>query len=200
MTFLELAHSRYSTKKYDPALRLNQDQLSDLKEILRFTPSSINSQPWKFIFIENDDLKAQLAEKSLHNLNKIKEASNLIVFAVEDNLSHYQQFVDNEMNEVTREYFNNSLKSWGEQGVKEWFTRQVYIALGFCLSACASMNIDSTPMEGIEIEAYKEILGLDNHKPLFAVAIGYRDSEDSNQPSIRPKSRRNLDDVVQVFA
>lgn len=35
--------------------------------------------------------------------------------------------------------------------------RQVYLALGVFLSACAAMEIDSTPIEGIIIDEYAKI-------------------------------------------
>jgi nitroreductase len=48
--------------------------------------------------------------------------------------------------------------------------------------ACASMQIDSCPMEGFEVEEYNRILGLDE-KGLNACVIatvGYRDSSDDS--------------------
>ena len=52
------------------------------------------------------------------------------------------------------------------------------------------MGIDSTAMEGILPQAYDQHLPKDGYKTLFAVAIGYRDPEDKNQPSITPKKRK----------
>ena len=51
-------------------------------------------------------------------------------------------------------------------------------------------------MEGIEPEKYKKILKIKDHKVLFSVAIGYRDSEDGNQPSINGKSRLAINKVI----
>ena len=76
---------------------------------------------------------------------------------------------------------------------------QVYISLGFFLSACASMGIDSTPMEGIVNTEYDRLLNEPEYTTLFAVAIGYRNPEDSNQLHLRPKSRLPLEDVVKDF-
>lgn len=58
------------------------------------------------------------------------------------------------------------------------------------------MNIDSTPMEGIDTEAYDKLLDVKGYKTLFAVTIGYRDPNDANQPAVKPKSRLPLSDVV----
>ena len=59
------------------------------------------------------------------------------------------------------------------------------------------MEIDSTPMEGIQSEEYDRILQQDGYKTLFAVAIGYRDKEDANQPSLTPKLRLDPENVIR---
>ncbi len=197
MTFLELANWRYTTKKYDPTKALNLEHIKELKEIVRMCPSSINSQPWKFIFVENPELKAQLAAQSFYNENRINQAPLLIVFTVENNLPQFESEVIDKMPESTQGYYYDNKSNIGEEQVKTWMAKQVYIALGFCLSACAEMKLDSTPMEGIEPMAYKEILELEDYIPLFAVSVGYRDSEDFNQPSLHPKERRALEAVVE---
>lgn len=51
MNFLELAQTRYTTKAYNGA-RIAEQTLDQLKEILRLAPSSINSQPWEFVFVD----------------------------------------------------------------------------------------------------------------------------------------------------
>ncbi len=81
--------------------------------------------------------------------------------------------------------------------IKAWMAHQVYLSLGFFLAACASMKIDSTPMEGINLDEYARILPLQGYRPLFAVAIGYRADDDANQPSVTPKRRLDIDEVIQ---
>ena len=61
------------------------------------------------------------------------------------------------------------------------------------------MGIDSTPMEGILGAEYDNLLNDPDYTALFAVAIGYRDPEDSNQLYLRPKSRLPLEEVVKEF-
>ena len=52
MNFLELAKNRYTTKHYSTK-RISDEDIAQLKEILRLAPSSINSQPWQFVFIDD---------------------------------------------------------------------------------------------------------------------------------------------------
>ena len=59
------------------------------------------------------------------------------------------------------------------------------------------MGIDATPMEGIEPENYDKILEQKDYASLVAVAIGYRDEDDFNQPSKKPKLRMAINKVVE---
>lgn len=199
MNFLELSNSRYTTKKYNPELKVSDDKIQQLEEILRMSPSSINSQPWKFVFVANRGLKAKLAEASYFNEHKVKDASHLVVFYVIDDIRRFEEQINENLPEGSIAYYNKNLKTQSEAAVKSWLAHQVYLSLGFFLSACAATGIDSTPMEGINLEEYTRILPLEGYRPLFAVAIGYRDSEDSNQPSVSPKSRLNIADVIQTI-
>ena len=51
MEILDILRSRYTTKTYDSTFHLSDEQLEDIKEMLRLCPSSINSQPWAFELI-----------------------------------------------------------------------------------------------------------------------------------------------------
>ena len=86
MNFLDLAQSRYTTKKYNPDLKVEEEKIEELKEILTLSPSSINSQPWKFIVVSDQEMKKKLASVSFFNENKINQASHLFVFCAIDNV------------------------------------------------------------------------------------------------------------------
>lgn len=198
MSFLDLANSRYTTKRYNPNFKLTEDKIEQLKEILRMTPSSINGQPWKFIFISDDEIKSKLAAASYFNKKRIEEASHLVVFNVLDNIEKFENQIQQYLPEIALEFYRQNLKSQSDDVIKAWFAHQVYLALGFFLSACANMGIDSTPMEGIDKDIYTQILQPSvDYKPLFAVSIGYRDPQDTNQPSITPKFRLALNDIIE---
>ena len=198
MKFLELAQTRYTTKRYDAGKKVSDQQIKELQEILRLSPSSINSQPWKFTFVGDESLKKQLASVSFFNEEKINAASHVIVFSVLDDIDAFETRIKAYLPEGAVAYFQNMVKPKGEAAIKNWMQHQVYLSLGFFLSACAEMQIDSTPMEGIDTAAYDRIVGLQGYKTLFAVAIGYRDTEDPSQPTKNPKKRLPLDQVVSV--
>ncbi len=73
------------------------------------------------------------------------------------------------------------------------------MALGIFLSACAEMVINATPMKGVEPENYDKILNQTDYSTLMAVAIGYRDNENFNQPSKKPKSWKDINNVIETI-
>lgn len=195
--FLQLAQERYTTKQYQSETKIPQKDIDALQEILRLTPSSINSQPWNFIFVSDEEMKRKLAEASYFNKEKINQASHLVVFNVFSDIEKFEERIKKYLPEGAVNYYLQGIKPQGEAVVRAWLKNQVYISLGFFLSACASMGIDSTAMEGIDTKIYTETLSLDGFEAVFAVAIGYRHSQDNNQPQLKPKSRIPKEEVIQ---
>jgi len=199
MAFLETAKQRYTTKKYDSTAIISEEKIAELKEIIRLSPSSINSQPWKFLFVSAGDMKQKLAAASYWNAQKINEASHLVVFSALTDVGRFEDQIESTLPEGSINYYKQFLQSKGDLHVKSWMKQQVYLSLGFFLAACAANDIDATPMEGIENEVYDEILGLQGYQTLFAVAIGYRHGDDTNQPSITAKSRLSLENIIEAL-
>lgn len=191
MDIIKLLQSRYTTKVYDPSFRLSEEQLATIKEVLRLSPSSINSQPWAFELIEDESLKSVLAEESRSNLERVKQASLLIVFyTYRDVETFIKECIDTQEAPV-QTYFHNYVASQGSEAIQAWQTHQIYIALGVLLTSLASMGLDSTPMEGINVDKYDEILGREKYRPVLAVLVGRHAEDDFNHPSRKSKQRRN---------
>lgn len=196
MDIIKLLQSRYTTKVYDPSFRLSEEQLATIKEVLRLSPSSINSQPWAFELIDDKALKSVLAEESWSNLERVKQASLLIVFyTYRDVETFIKERIDTQETPAQAQtYFHNYVASQGSEAIQAWQTHQVYIALGVLLTSLASMGLDSTPMEGIDVDKYDKILGREKYRPVLAVLVGRHAEDDFNHPSRKNKQRRN--DVI----
>ncbi|GGH29005.1 NAD(P)H-dependent oxidoreductase [Sphingobacterium alkalisoli] len=198
MNFLDLAKRRYATKKYDPIKKISAEQIDELKEIIRLSPSSINSQPWKFTFVTAEDVKRELASQSYMNEQSINDVDLLVVFSVMEDVEYFEKRNISILPEgwITG-FYEPMVKSNGDAAVKSWMEHQVYLSLGYFLSACISIGLDATPMEGINRDAYRQILAQEGYVPLFAVTVGYADLSDWMHPTVFPKSRFELDEVVQ---
>ena len=150
-------------------------------------------QPFKVIIVENPELRAKLAPAG-YNQSGITEASQLFVFAVENNVGSKQ--IESYMENIseTRGIPVESLKGFSdmidgfiagldEEGRNNWSKKQAYLALSTLINTAASLKIDATPMEGFSAEQFDEILGLDKLGLSTAViaVVGYRHEEDATQ-------------------
>ncbi len=194
----EMIKSRYTTKNYDKEYKITSEIREKIIEVLRCSPSSINSQPWRFYFVENKDLKNQLAEFSLFNKEKVQDSSLLIVFSALTAKEFKEQYVMYGA-EGSKAYFDTYIKNKPPEEIETWLTSQVYLSLGFLLATLGFEGVDSTPLEGIELKKYSETLKVDEDKErvLFALAIGRRAEDDQNQPSITDKIRLDKDVTIK---
>lgn len=189
--------SRYTVKKYNPNGTISDETVQQLKDILQLSPSSINSQPWNFVFVnESSENREKLADASYWNRDKVVNSNLLIVFQVLKNPDDFEKQIEGYLPEGSINYYKNFVKSKGETAIKSWMAHQVYLSLGVLLSACAEMGLDSTPMEGIENDKYDEIINNDKYETLFAVTVGTRSEEDTNQPAHTPKKRLDRKEVI----
>ncbi len=190
---IERLQWRYATKKFDATRKIPADVWSTLEKAATLAPSSFGLQPWKFIVVNDPAIRAKLREKAW-NQSQVTDASHLVVFARRTNVdrAHIQRHIDRiaQVRSAPAESlagYRDMMTSFVEKPApgfdpSVWTSRQVYIALGFFLSACAMMGVDACPMEGFDPGAFDEILGLkkDGFASNVIAAAGYRASDDSS--------------------
>ncbi len=205
--------SRHTVKKYDGSRKVPEADLKILFEAMRLSASSINSQPWKFIVIESDAAKQRLSNTfaNMHEYNKkhVFDSSQVILFAHNPKYTRedYAKIVDKgiedkrtplEKREAAFAVYSFAELNTDENGnTSSWTKAQTYLALGNTLHVLARLKIDSTPMEGIDVELVnKEFANeLQGYQCDVALAIGYHHVEDDFNAKL-PKSRLALDEVL----
>ena len=213
MDIVAAAKKRYSTKAYDPNRRVPEEIMQQIYEVLRLSPSSVNSQPWHFIVASTPEAKARLAKgvqgQFSYNEPKILNASHVILFCarVDTEGGHLDQLLDQEQrdgrfkDEAAKAgqakgrlgYMN--LHRYALKDMPQWFEKQVYIALGNAMLAAAALGVDTTPMEGMDPAALDAELGLHEQglSSLVLLAFGYHADGDFN--ASLPKSRLTQEQV-----
>ncbi|WP_413613212.1 NAD(P)H-dependent oxidoreductase [Bdellovibrio sp. HCB-110] len=184
---------RYATKRYDATKKISENDWNLLKQSLHLSPSSYGVQPWKFLVIENPEVREKLKAVSW-NQTQVTDASHYVVFLYKQEVDpqFIQKFVDRivEVRGVPAESLDGykgmmieNLAKAPDEKIRVWSQRQAYIAMGFLLQTAALLKIDATPMEGLDATAYDKILGLEGsgYKTVATVALGYRHPEDSFQ-------------------
>jgi len=182
---------RHSTKKYDAGKKIPEEDLDVLFEAMRLSASSINSQPWKFVVIESEEARERMsktfAHKHQYNQHHVFDSSQIILFAYNPRYSRddYAKVVDKgiedkrvkpEDRESAFGVFMFAEFNTDETGdTSTWTKAQTYLALGNTLHTLARLKIDSTPMEGIDIDLVNEEFKkeLDGYQCDVALAIGY---------------------------
>ena len=53
MDIVTAARQRYTAKAYDPSRRVPEETMQQIYELLRNSPSSVNSQPWHFVVVRS---------------------------------------------------------------------------------------------------------------------------------------------------
>jgi len=208
----DLTH-RHTVKKYDATRKVPQADLDVLYEAIRLSASSINSQPWKFIVLESDEAKTRMSKTfvNMHHYNQphVFDSSQMILFAHNPKYTRddYAKVVDKGIADQRVKIENRegafAVYPFVELYTDEsgdnsaWTKAQTYLALGNTLHVLARLNIDSTPMEGIDIELVnKEFSGeLGGYQCDVALAIGYSHPENDFNAKL-PKSRLALNEVL----
>ena len=198
MNIAELVRSRHTCKAYDAQRPLTEEQLQQLQEILRFSPSSVNSQPWHFFLVTSEAGKDKLIPTlTEHNREKVRQAALTVVIATQTELdeAHLQALLAQEEQDGrfggneeakkgadgARRYYVG-LNSTSPQKQQEWMARQAYISLGFLLMGAATLGLDATPIEGFFPEQLDAAFGLTELglKSVVVASIGYRSEQDFN--------------------
>jgi nitroreductase/dihydropteridine reductase len=203
------AKKRYTTKAFDPSKKISDENIEKVKELLRFSASSTNVQPWHFILAGTDEGKARIANataKYPFNTDSILKASHVVVFAslLELTEEHLQKVLTQEEKdgrfasdpETHKAQMDKGRKMFANihrhdlKDLQHWMDKQVYLNLGQFLLGVAALGIDATPMEGIDAAALDEEFGLraKGFSSLVVVPIGYHDAEADYNAEL-PKSR-----------
>jgi nitroreductase len=184
---------RYATKKYDASKKVSTEAIAIIKEALRLVPTSYGLQPIKFLIIENPVIRKELLHYSYNQLS-IVEASHLIVIASLNDIptQEIDDYIENTA--TTRsipiqqlsnyaDFLKRTINNLTPTEKTTWAQKQAYIALGVLLDICAQLKIDTTPMEGFDVEGYDKVLNLSEKglSSTLVIPIGFRHDEDATQ-------------------
>jgi nitroreductase len=153
----------------------------DLREMLRVTglaPSAFNVQPWRFVVVEDEGLKAEL-QQAAYGQKQVGGAPAVIVLYsdMQDTLAAAEELVHPGYGAENVPAQADKLRSMfagkTREEVEAWGASQSNIALGYLLLAAQSLGYATSPMLGFDAAKVKELLGLPAHVTIPAlVAVG----------------------------
>lgn len=214
MNILDVVQSRKTCKAFDASKPLSKAQIEGIKTLLRYAPSSVNSQPWHFFLIESEAAKARIKPAMMEaNQAKVMDAPLTVVFAVSNHLDDAALLHIADQEDQDQRYPTPENRAANEQGCKffvdlnsktremqnHWCERQAYIALGTLLLGAEALGINATPIEGYFPEKMDEVLNLQekNLHSIVVVTLGFSSSDDYN--ATLPKSRLPEDEIFTAL-
>lgn len=181
-TLNKVMHERKSVRKYDPQFKIPQSQLEELLTEATTAPSSSNLQPWRFLVIQDDQVKKELRKIS-NNQEQVETASAII--AVLGDIEMYnnteeiynQNFELGYMDETVKNMMiENSLKLYAnlpEEILTNIATFDAGLISMQIMLLAREMGYDTVPMGGFDKNAFAKKFELPNHiKPILLIAVG----------------------------
>ncbi len=170
MEFLELVNKRQSDRKYkdDP---LDRSIVMKCLEAARMAPSACNSQPWKYVVVDDKALLEEMSAAAAGmGMNKFANQCPVIVAVVLE-----------KMNLTAR--IGSVIKD------KEYSLLDVGISVEhFCLQA-AELGLGTCILGWFDEKKVKKLLGIGNRRVPLLITLGYPDGES------RKKIRKEMDDI-----
>ena len=208
---LDAFKRRAATRYYDGSRKISDEDMDFILELGRLSPSSVGSEPWRFVVVQNRALRDAIKPVGWGVANQLDDCSHLLVILAKKNarydsafmrdvlirrglsgeqlqagLARYKQFQTEDMKQAAN-----------EQTLFDWACKQTYIAMANMMTAAAALGIDSCPIEGFDYAEVNRILAgagcFDAQEWGVSVMLtfGYRAAD------IKPKSRKPMEEVVR---
>jgi len=181
MEFRDIVMQRYAAKQFDGRM-IEEEKLFALLDIIRFSPSALNLQPWKIKIVTASRIKAALRPLT-NDQAQITTCSHLLVFCANTEFDQLVDRVEQGMKDagrpadaiaatmgLIRAYFGSMTPERKMAFARE----QIHIALANAVNGAKSLGLDSCPMGGFDPAGYAEALFLpDEYVPVVLCAVGY---------------------------
>ena len=208
---LEILNFRHACKEFDSSKKISDSDFEIILKGGQLSPSSMGIEPWKFLVIQNESLREELATVSWGGKKQIPSCSHLVILLsrMPKELKHDSSYIHHLLTEVKQmpqeavENFKGVVKMIedtrfqnNDQALLNYSCLQTYIAAANMMTVSAMQQIDSCAMGGYDQKAVEEILikhNLLNKEEFYLtlmIAFGYR----INEPT--PKTRQSLNDLV----
>jgi nitroreductase len=171
---IEAFNFRHACKEFDPARKITDEDFNIILEAARLSPSSFGFEPWKFLIVQNGDLREKMRAVSWGAQKQLPTASHFVVLLARKGIDlHYDApYLKTIMEEVqkspegviagriarVKSFQEGDFHLDDDRMLFDWACKQTYIALGNMLTAAALLGIDSCPIEGFNRDQLEAVL------------------------------------------
>lgn len=170
MDFLQLVQKRQSDRSYlDTPVKREDVELCI--EAARLAPSACNSQPWKFVIVDDAQLLHDMADASAGmGMNKFARQAPVIIAVVQEKMN-----------------FTASIGSVIKD--KEYSLLDIGIAVEHLCLQAAELGLGTCIMGWFDEKKVKKLLGIKNRRVPLLISLGYPAG------ATRAKKRKATDDM-----
>ena len=175
MSFIDLVSKRYSLRNYKDT-PVEREKIDRCIEAVRLAPSACNSQPWKFIVVDEPELKNELAKVAFNEILEINGfafKAPVLVLMVSERQKVFAKFA-------------------GIVKKKNFSLMDIGIAAEhFCLQA-AEEGLGTCMLGWFNEKKVKDILSIPRAKRVeLMISAGY-----SADDSVPAKKRKSTDEIL----
>ena len=204
--FIDAMDFRHACKIFDETKKISNDDICHILEAGRKSASAFGMEPWKFLVITDDKLKAKLKPACREQVQVTTCSHLVIVLAAIEGVKKTsneikKRFLSKGIPENKLDFYLNlyaeHLESTlnNDDNIYNWTSKQSFIAVANMMMAAAFLKIDSCPIEGFEKNQVEDILELDTTKFQVSLVLpfGYRVNP-------KPKQlRKSIEEVVEFI-
>ncbi|RPH31606.1 MAG: nitroreductase [Bacteroidales bacterium] len=177
---LETIQKRKSNFSYSEK-PIEKEKMNEIFEAATLAASSMNVQPWRFIYANKTEPEFQLILNALAEGNQrwAKEAATLVISIAQTEYSHKEKMI-------------NNAYAWHDTGM----------ANAHLMLQAANLGLVTHPMGGFDHQKIKENFSLPNElEPILIIALGYigdesKLPEDLLKRQSSPRKRKPIKEVV----
>lgn len=206
--FLESYASRFACKKFDTTREVAREDMDFILESAKLTPSSFGLEPWKFLAINNKELKDKVFETAPRLATAMKTADKVVVILAKNSselryssgyvnhmLRDVKEFSDSEVKAIKEGYRKfqerESSSVYDTMSIYHWSWRQSYLPLATMIIAASQIGIATCPIEEYNEKALERlledegILNRNEYSVSVLLAVGYADPSIIKEGKVR---------------
>ena len=181
MDTLDAIYGRRAVKHFDPDHEMTDEEKTKLLEAAIQAPTSFNIQHWRFVVVDDPELRKQIREVG-NDQAQITDASMLIIMTGDVGAwqKEPQRYWANAPTEVADLLVNwmGPFHDGREQLQRDEAMRSIGMAMQTLMLAAKSMGYESCPMIGYDFDKVAQMINLpDDHciGPLVVVGKGVKE-------------------------
>jgi nitroreductase len=199
--FFTVLEDRRSVRYYDPAVKISKEEIEDILKVAITSPSSSNLQPWRFLVIDEQDLKDKLLPIA-YNQQQIADASAVI--AVFGDLEWFNEgekiysrsveagFMTDEVKTMMINSVDNGYRSMSEETLKKIVHVDGGLVSMQLMLAARAKGYDTVAMGGYDAVKLNEAFNVPvSYENIMLIALGK-----AAKPG-RPTVRLSVDEVMK---